>query len=183
MSTAQQQTAVTTWKIDPAHSEIGFSARHMMVTTVRGRFQDFTAEIELDEQNPAQSKIRAEIDVTSIDTRAPDRDNHLRSADFFDVANHPKMTFVSRAVERLDEQHYRIVGDLTIRDATREVVLAAEYMGRGKDPWGGERIGVTATTKIDRRDYGLVWNVALETGGFLVGDEIRIHLELQLVRQ
>jgi polyisoprenoid-binding protein YceI len=183
MSTTEQQAAVTTWKIDPAHSEIGFSVRHMMVTTVRGRFQDFTAEIELDEQNPARSKIRAEIDVASIDTRAPDRDNHLRSADFFDVANHPKMTFVSRSVERLDEHRYRIVGDLSIRGVTHEVVLDAEYGGRGKDPWGGERMGATATTKIDRRDYGLTWNVALETGGVLVADEIKIHLELELVRQ
>ncbi|MGH7459680.1 MAG: YceI family protein [Longimicrobiales bacterium] len=183
MSTTQQQIGMTTWQIDPAHSEIGFSVKHMMVTTVRGRFQNFAARIELNEQDPAQSKISVEIDVASVDTREQQRDDHLRSADFFDVANHPTMTFVARNAERVSGDRYRVVGDLTIRGVMREVVLDAEITGRGKDPWGGERLGVSATTRINRGDYGLKWNVALETGGILVAEEVKINLEVQLIRK
>lgn len=180
---ASEQTQThTIWQIDPAHTDVGFAVKHLMISTVRGRFAGVKGTIVLDEANPANSSVEAEIDVATIDTRQEQRDAHLRSADFFEVEKYPTMTFRSRRVERLGNDRYRIVGDLTIRDVTREVVLDATDEGRGRDPWGGDRLAFSATTTIDRRDFGLTWNQALETGGVLVGNEIRISIDVQAVK-
>jgi polyisoprenoid-binding protein YceI len=173
------------WQIDPAHTNVEFSTKHMMITTVRGRFSGVSGKIELDEANPGRSSVEVEIDVASIDTGVADRDAHLRSADFFEVEKYPKMTFRSKRIEgsyASEGDSFKVVGDLTIRDVTREVVLDAVFEGKGKDPWGGERIGFSASTRIDRRDFGLTWNQALETGGVLVSHEVRISLEVQAVK-
>jgi polyisoprenoid-binding protein YceI len=178
--------AKTTWKIDPAHSTIELAVKHMMFTTVRGRFTDFTGTVEADEENPDNSSVNVEIRATSIDTGSPDRDKHLRSADFLDVENHPTITFRSKRVEgamNKEGDHFKVVGELTIRGKGAEVTLDCTLEGTGKDPWGGTRAGARATTKIDRRDWGLQWNQALETGGILVGNEVRIEVEVQAVKQ
>lgn len=183
---ATQQQSVTRWRIDPAHTQVEFKAKHMMITTVRGRFSEVSGWVEADEANPENSRVEVEIDASSIDTRVGDRDTHLRSEDFLDVERHPKITFRSKRIEGAHAQEgdeFRVVGDLTIRGETREVVLDARYEGRGTDPWGGERAGFGATTRIDRRDWGLTWNQALETGGILVSNEIDIELEVQAVRE
>lgn len=180
---AVQELGLATWQVDPVHSEVGFSVRHLMVANVKGHFRDVTADLQLEESDPTHSTIVVDIDVASIDTRAEQRDQHLRSADFFDAENHPKMRFESGRIERVSDVRYRVTGVLTIRGATREVVLDAEVRGPAKDPWGGERLGVTATTKIDRREFGLTWNQALETGGFAVGHDVKISIELELIRK
>jgi polyisoprenoid-binding protein YceI len=188
MSTVQEQaagTGISTWQIDPSHSLAEFSAKHMMITTVKGRFGNVSGTITVDERNPDQSRVEAEIDVASIDTRAEQRDEHLRSPDFLDAENYPRITYLSRRVEgssRNPGDEFRVIGDLTIRGTTREVTLDAVYEGTGKDPWGGERVSFSAKTRIDRRDFGLTWNQALETGGLLVGHEIKISLEVQAVK-
>lgn len=185
-SNASRTEAVrTTWTIDPAHTLVGFSAKHMMFTTVRGRFEDVKGTIEIDAEDPNASSVEVQIGTASIDTGVEGRDNHLRSADFLDVAAYPTITFRSRRVEgaaKEEGDRFKVYGDLTIRGTTREVVLDAEFGGQGKDPWGGERAGFSATTKIDRRDFGLTWNQALETGGILVGNEIRIEIEVQATK-
>ncbi len=180
MST-QSAIAQQTWTIDPAHSEASFAVKHLMISTVKGNFRNISGTISLDESNPAASHVEAEIDAASIDTRQEQRDAHLRSADFFDVATYPALTFRSTKVEAIAEGRFRVAGDLTIRDVTKPVVLDVEETGRGKDPWGGERVGYSATTKFDRSDFGLTWNQALETGGFVVGDEIKVTLDVQAV--
>ena len=175
----------TTWQIDPTHSSVELAVKHMMFTTVRGRFKDVKGTIEVDEQNPASSTIDVEIAAASIDTGAEDRDTHLRSADFLDVETHPALTFRSKRVEGAfakEGDSFRITGDLTIRGTTKEVTLEGTYEGTGKDPWGGTRVGARATAKIDRRDWGLVWNQALETGGILVSNDVRIEIEVQAVK-
>jgi len=171
------------WQIDSAHSEINFTVRHMMISNVRGRFEKFTGSVNLDEQTPANSTVDVIIDTTSINTREEKRDAHLRSPDFFNVEQYPSMSFKSTRVEVLDESHGRLHGDLTIRGVTRPVVLDVEYAGMSKSPWGTTSAGFTASTRINRKDWGLEWNVALETGGWLVGDEIKIDIDLELVKQ
>jgi polyisoprenoid-binding protein YceI len=189
MSTVQERavgTGISTWQIDPSHSLVEFSTKHMMITTVKGRFGQAAGTITVDERNPDRSSVEAEIEAASIDTRADQRDQHLRSPDFLDVENYPSITFRSRRVEgtsRNPGDEFRVTGDLTIRGTTREVTLDAVYEGVGKDPWGGERVSFSAKTKIDRRDFGLTWNQALEAGGVLVGNEIKISLEVQAVKQ
>ena len=176
----------TTWTIDAAHSSVELAVKHMMFTTVRGRFKDVKGTIEADEQNPDASTVNVEIAAASIDTGSPDRDAHLRSADFLDVENHPTLTFRSKRVEGAMEKEgdkFRVVGDLTIRGTTMEVTLECQYEGTGKDPWGGTRAGARAEARIDRRDWGLKWNQALETGGILVANEVRIEVEVQAVKQ
>ena len=176
----------TTWTIDPAHSSVELAVKHMMFTTVRGRFKDFTGTVLVDEENPNNSKVEVEIAAASIDTGVADRDGHLRSADFLDVENHPTITFRSKRVEgamKKEGDQFRVLGDLTIRGTTFEVTLDCVYEGTGKDPWGGTRAGARATTRIDRRDWGLKWNQALETGGILVANEVRIEIEVQAVKQ
>lgn len=172
-----------TWVIDASHSVITFSVRHMMISKVRGRFTRFDGTVDFDEQNPTNSKVQVTIDASSIDTRDERRDGHLMSPDFLDVANYPTLTFVSKRVEVIDESHGRIIGDLTIRGVTREVVLDVEYNGQSKSPWGTISAGFSATTKINRKDWGLTWNVALETGGVLVGEEVTIEIEIEIVKQ
>jgi polyisoprenoid-binding protein YceI len=176
----------TTWQIDPAHTTIEFAVKHMMFTTVRGRFKDFTGTVEADEQNPDQSKVNVEIRTASLDTGVADRDAHLRSADFLDVEKNPTITFRSKRVEgamKKEGDHFQVIGDLTIRGKSMEVTLDCTYEGTGKDPWGGTRAGARATAKIDRREWGLQWNQALETGGILVANEVRIEVEVQAVKQ
>ncbi|MHB1224571.1 MAG: YceI family protein [Gemmatimonadaceae bacterium] len=175
----------TTWNIDPAHSAIEFAAKHMMITTVKGRLAEMRGALQVDEANPERSSVEVEFDTASVDTRAAQRDDHLRSADFLDVERFPIMAFRSTRIEgaRMEPgTSFRVVGDLTIRDVTREVTLDAVFEGSGRDPWGGDRVSFAAETKIDRRDFGLTWNTTLETGGILVSNDIRIQLEVQAVR-
>lgn len=171
---------VSTWTIDPAHTQVGFEVKHMMFAKVRGRFTDVDGTIRigsLDEESTASVVIRS----GSIDTGQAPRDEHLRSPDFFDVERFPQLTFEGISLAR-DEGSLVLAGDLTIRDVVRRVELEVEESGRGIDPWGNERIGYTATASIDRREYGLTWNQALETGGILVGNDIRIVIEVQAIR-
>jgi polyisoprenoid-binding protein YceI len=158
----------------------------MMITTVKGRIADVTGTLTLDEANLDRSTAEVELGAASIDTRNEQRDGHLRSPDFLDVEKFPTITFRSRSVEGAtlkEGTSFRVVGDLTVRGVTREVVLDATYEGRGRDPWGGERVSFSGQTKIDRRDFGLTWNAALEAGGVLVSNEIKLHLEVQAVRK
>jgi len=175
----------TTWNIDASHSTIEFSARHMMITTVKGRIGSVSGTITVDEAHPERSSTVVELDPASLDTRSADRDTHLRSADFLDVETHPTITFRSREISGASTavgSSFTVTGDLTIRGTTREVVLDVTYEGRGRDPWGGERVSFSASTKIDRRDFGLTWNQTLEAGGLLVSNDIRISMDLQAVR-
>lgn len=171
------------WVIDNSHSHVQFTVRHMMISKVRGSFEKFTGTVEFDEQTPANSSVHVQIEAASIQTKDEKRDGHLTSPDFLDAANHPYLTFVSKQVEVLDDSHGRIIGDLTIRGVTREVVLETEYNGQAKAPWGTTSAGFNASTKINRKDWGLNWNVALETGGLLVGEEVQIDIELEIVKQ
>jgi polyisoprenoid-binding protein YceI len=175
--------ATTIWNIDADHSEVGFAVKHLMVATVRGVFRQFSGRVVLNEQDISRSSIEAEIDVASIDTRQEQRDAHLRTSDFFDAENFPKITFRSTKVEQLRHGYYQATGELSIRGVTRAVVLDIEETGRGGDPWGNERIGFSARTTINRDDFGLTWNQALETGGVLVGAQVKITLDVQIVKQ
>jgi polyisoprenoid-binding protein YceI len=177
----QSEVGTTVWTIDPAHTDVGFSVKHMMITTVRGRFSGVSGRIELDEERPERSSVDVTIEAASITTGTPDRDNHLRSGDFLDVASWPELTYRSREVEATGEGSWRVTGDLTLHGVTKEVVLEVTEEGRGRDPWGGTRASFSATTKIDRRDFGLTWNAALETGGVLVENDVGISLEVQAV--
>lgn len=171
------------WKIDPAHSEVNFTVRHMMISNVRGRFENFTGTVEFEPDNPANSSVEVQIEAASINTREDKRDNHLRSADFLDAENHPYLTFKSKRIEILDDSHGLISGDLTIRGVTREVVLETEFNGMSQSPWGFSSAGFSASTSINRKDWGLTWNMALETGGVLVSDEIKINIELEIIEE
>jgi polyisoprenoid-binding protein YceI len=173
--------AQQTWTIDPGHSEASFAVKHLMISTVKGNFRNVSGTVVLDESDPAASRVEAVIDAASIDTRQEQRDTHLRSADFFDVEKYPSLTFRSTKVESLGNGQFRVQGDLTIRDVTKPVVLDVEETGRGKDPWGGDRVGYSATTKFDRTDFGLTWNQALEAGGIMVGNEVKVTLDVQAV--
>lgn len=171
------------WQLDKAHSSINFSVRHMMISTVRGRFEKFSGTIDFDKNDPIKATVNVEIDVASINTNEAQRDNHLRSPDFFEVDKYPTMTFKSKRIEKTGDHHGRIIGDLTIKNITKEVVLEAEYAGQMKSPWGTTSAGASASGKINRKDWGLTWNQTLETGGMLVGDEIKIDIELELIKQ
>lgn len=177
------QPTTTTWTIDPTHAEVAFAVRHLMLATVRGRFGTVSGTVEIDEARPERSSVDVTIDVTSIDTRQEMRDNHLRSADFFDVANHPTLTFKSKRVEGDITGEFRVTGDLTIRGTARPVTLDVSLEGRGRDPWGNERAGFEAKGKISRSEFGLTWNQALETGGVAVGDEVKISIDVEIVKQ
>ncbi len=170
------------WQIDTSHSSIQFSVRHMMISTARGVFERFSGTVDADENNPTAAKVNVQIETASINTRDEKRDGHLRSPDFFDSENFPYMTFVSKRVEQVDGENGKLIGDLTIKDVTREVVLNFEYAGQSKSPWGTTSAGFSAETKINRKDWNLNWNVALETGGWLVADEVKIHIDLELVK-
>ncbi len=185
MNTTTDTTA-TTWAIDATHTTVEFAAKHMMITTVKGRLPTMSGTIVTDPGNPAGSSVSVEFDAASVDTRSEQRDEHLRSADFLDVGKFPRITFASSRVEGLTLEpggEFVLVGDLTIRDVTREIRLDVTCEGTGKDPWGGDRISFSATGKFDRRDFGLTWNAALETGGVLVSNEIKLAIEVQAVKQ
>ena len=172
---------MTTWKIDPLHSTIGFSVRHMVVSKVRGRFAKFAGVIDLNGDDLTHSKLEATIDAASIDTGTPERDAHLRSADFLDAEAFPTLSYRSRRIEALSGDRYRVIGDLTIRDVMREVPLEVEYGGRAIDPWGNERAGFSARASLERKEFGLAWNQVLEAGGVLVGERVDIDIELEVV--
>jgi polyisoprenoid-binding protein YceI len=189
MATTQHPTgssAPSTWNIDPAHTSVEFSAKHMMITTVRGSFGDVKGSIEIDARHPDRSRVEVEIAAASIDTRAEQRDQHLKSADFLDVEHFGTIAFRSTKVEGAharEGDRFKVMGDLTIRGTTLPVTLDCTFEGRGKDPWGGERAAFAATTAIDRREWKLMWNQTLEAGGILVSNEIRISIEVQAVLQ
>ena len=170
------------WNIDATHSGINFSIRHLVVSKVRGRFAKYTGAVKIDDEDLTRSVVEATIDASSIDTGTPDRDTHLRSADFFDVERFPELRFRSARIEKLGNDRYKVTGDLTIRDVTREVSLDVEAGGQAKDPWGNERIGFVAKTALNRKDFGLEWNQVLEAGGVLVGDRVDIELDVQGVK-
>ena len=177
MSTA---TAVRTYAIDKSHSEATFQVRHL-VTRVRGRFTELEGVVEFDEQNPEQSKVDVTVNAASIDTGDATRDKHLRSADFFEVEKYPTLTFRSTEVKKTGAESFGVAGDLAIHGVTKRVTLPITFLGKAKDPWGNERLGFEGELTINRKDYGLMWNAALETGGFLVGDEVKIALQIQAV--
>ena len=173
----------TTWTIDASHTDATFSVRHLMISNVRGEFQKISGGGTFDPAKPEGASFKAEIEIASISTREPKRDEHLRSADFFDAANFPLMTFASTSVRRGDKG-LEVVGNLTIRGTTKEVVLAVENVtAPALDPWGNERVGASANTKIKRSDFKMTWNTALEAGGVVVGDDVAIHIDVELVRQ
>lgn len=180
---AKPTTGITTWTIDPAHSNVEFAVKHLMIATVKGRFADVKGTVRHNDAEPSKSEVDIEIGTASIDTRAEQRDAHLRSPDFFDVKRFPMMRFKSTRIEGNIDSEFKLIGDLTIRDQTREVALKAEFNGRERDPWGGERMGFEASGKINRKEFGLNWNQVLESGGWLVGDDIKLSIEVELVKQ
>lgn len=183
MSANAPQTTTTTWNIDPAHTTAEFKVRHMMITNVKGHFRPVTGVVTLDEDDITKSRVEASIDAASIDTREADRDTHLKSADFFDVEKFPTLTFTSTRVTRQGDGELEVEGDLTIHGVTRKATFEVEGpTPPGKDPWGNTRIGFSATTKVNRKDFGLTWNAALETGGILVGEEVTITLDVEAVK-
>ncbi|HNT93296.1 MAG: YceI family protein [Bacteroidales bacterium] len=173
----------TKWIIDPAHSEIQFKVKHMMITTVTGSFKEFSSEVETEGEDFSTARIRFEAATASIFTNAEQRDAHLRSADFFDADNFPVMSFVSSKLEKTDDDNWQLTGDLTIKDVTKPVKLDVEFGGVGKDPWGNTKAGFSLSGKINRKDWGLNWNAALEAGGVLVSDDVRILCEVQYAIQ
>ena len=170
------------WDFDLSHSSVNFHVRHLMVSKVHGRFSLWSGKLELDEQDLTKSRLEVEIDASSVDTKEAKRDEHLRSADFFDVAQFPKLTFKSTKIEK-DGEGYKVTGDLTIRGITKSVTLSVEGGDQVKDPWGGTCTGFSAKTTVNRKDFGLTWNVALETGGFVVSDKIEITLEIEAIKK
>ncbi len=171
------------WTLDNTHSTVDFTVKHMMIATVRGRFKDFEGTLELNEENPSASRIEGTVDVASIDTNDANRDGHLRSADFFEVEKFPTMHFRSTRIEPVSDSRFKVTGDLTIRDITGEIVWDVTYEGQGQDPWGKQRRAFSAQATLNRKDFGLTWNVALETGGVLVSDEIKLHADIQIVEE
>ena len=175
--------ALVEYSIDPAHSSINFSVRHMVIAKVRGKFSEYSGQIRIDEEDFTRSSAELRVRTASIDTGVEDREKHLRSADFFDSEKHPEMRFVSRSITKTGDRRYKMSGELTIRDVTKTIELEVRDEGRGKDPWGNERAGYTVHGSLDRGDYGLRWNQALEAGGVLVGEKVDIDLELSMIRQ
>jgi polyisoprenoid-binding protein YceI len=171
------------YDIDPNHTTLGFAGKHMMVTTVRGRFNEFNGQVEVEDDEPTTAVATLTVNVASLDTGQDMRDNHLRSADFFDVERYPEMTFASTGVESRGGNRYRVTGDLTIKDQTRPLSLDVEVEERFTDPFGNDRVGVEAKGKLNRKDWGLSWNQVLEAGRLLVGDEIKIEIETALIRK
>lgn len=172
-----------TWTVDTAHSSVGFAVRHMMVSNVKGSFDKFTASVDGDPADPASARISAKIEVGSINTREPKRDDHLRSGDFFDAGKFPEMTFASTKVEKVSANKAKVTGNLSLRGVTKPVVLDVEYTAPVKNPWGKTVVGATATGKVNRQDFGVSWSKSLDGGGVVVGDEVTIQLDLELIRQ
>ena len=180
---AAVQTAVTTWNLDPVHSTAEFKVKHMMISNVKGKFTNLKGHLNLDENDLTNSSVDASIDAASITTNEPQRDAHLKSADFFDVEKFPTLFFKSTRITRRGDGELAVEGELTIHGVKRNVLFTVEGPTEpGKDPWGNTRVGLSATTKINRKDFGLTWNAALETGGILVGDEVTITLDVQFIR-
>ena len=183
-TTTTESTLTGDYDIDASHSRIGFAAKHAMVATVRGQFTDYRAEVHLDEENPAASSVRLEIDTASIDSRNADRDAHLRTADFFDVETYPTIVFQSTKVEKTDDDDvYTLIGDLTIHGTTNPVAVEFELTGTSTDPWGGFRAGFEGKATVNRRDWGLAWNVALDKGGVLVSEKIKLEFDIAAVKR
>lgn len=176
-------TTSGTWVIDPAHTVMGFTVRHAMVAKVRGRFNEFSGSFTLDGDNPSESRAEITIQTASFDTQNTDRDTHVRSADFLDVENYPTMTFTSTEVDVTGLNTFTVTGDLTIRGTTKSVPVTFELLGTSKDPWGGTRIGFEGQGEINRKDYDLTWNVALETGGVLVAENVKLTLDVEAIKQ
>jgi polyisoprenoid-binding protein YceI len=171
------------WEIDPVHSDATFAVRHAMVATVRGQFKVLSGTLEIDEEHPENSSVAAQVETASIDTRDANRDAHLRAADFFDAEKYPVITFKSTRVEPLGGEHYRVLGLLNLHGVEKEVTFDAEYSGQGKDPWGNTRAGLSAKATISRKDFGMNFNAALETGGVLVSDAVKIEIDLSAVNK
>lgn len=171
------------WEIDPSHSDATFSVKHMMFSTVRGHFNVLSGKLDINEEHPENSWVEAQVDVTSVDTRSEQRDGHLRSPDFFDAEKYPTLTFKSTKVERVSGNQYRVLGDLTMHGVTKPVVFNAEYHGQGKNPWGMQVAGLSAKTKINRKEWGLNWNAPLETGGVLVSEDVNIEIDLEAINK
>jgi polyisoprenoid-binding protein YceI len=182
-TTVTHSAGAALYAVDPAHTQVEFAVRHLMISTVRGSFKDVQGTVRIDESDPARTAADVRINIASIDTREPQRDAHLRSPDFFDADRFPVMTFQGRHLVGSADGPFKLVGDLTIRDVTREVVVDVTPEGRLIDPWGNERVGFSATAKISRGDFGLKWNQALEAGGVVVGDEVKISIDVELVKQ
>ena len=180
--TTVPSTLTGSYTIDPTHSRIGFVARHAMVTKVRGSFNEFEGSGHLDAEDPSKSSLRLTIQAASIDTRNADRDGHLRSNDFFDMENHPEITFVSTDVDQVDSEHFRVTGDLTIKGVTKPVTVDFEYTGAAVDPFGNHRVGFEGKTTVNRKDWGVNWNAALEAGGVLVSEKVTLEFEISAVR-
>jgi polyisoprenoid-binding protein YceI len=177
-----QPMTATKWNFDLAHSSVNFHVRHMMIAKVHGQFTKWGGSLELDEADLTKSKIDVSIETGSVDTKDEKRDGHLRSADFFDAEQFPAMTFKSTAIKRVSDETYEVTGDLSLRGTTKPVTLEVEFNGKGKDPWGGTRAGFSAKGTINRKEFGLNWNAALEAGGVLVGEKVAINLEIQAVQ-
>ena len=171
------------WKIDSAHTLASFTVRHMMISNVRGEFEKVTGTVDFNEEYPTETTVDVQIDVSSINTRDSQRDQHLKSPDFFNIELYPTISFKSKRVERTGDTSARLIGDMTIKDITREVNLDVDYAGLATSPWGATSAGFTATSKINRKDWDLNWNVALETGGWLVGEEIKINIDLEIIKE
>jgi polyisoprenoid-binding protein YceI len=181
-TTTEAPTLTGTWEIDASHSRIGFAAKHAMVATVRGQFTDYAGEVVLDETDPAASRIRLEIDAASVTTGNADRDGHLKSPDFFDIANHPKLVFTSSGVS-LDDDVYTLIGELEINGKSQPVTVDFELTGTSFDPWGNFRAGFEGRATVNRRDWGLAWNVALDKGGVLVGEKVKLEFDISAVKK
>jgi len=182
-TTLAPQTLTGDYDLDSVHSRLGFAAKHAMVTTVRGQFTDYTAEVHLDEEDVANSTARIEIDATSIDTGNSQRDDHVRGADFFEVEKYPKITFVSTSAERVSDDEYVLHGDLTIRDTTKPVSVTFEKTGAAVDPWGNFRVGFEGSATINRTDWGVSFNAPLGTGGLVISEKIKLEFDLAIVRR
>lgn len=175
--------STTTWALDPTHSELLFRVRHLMIASVKGEFRKFNVTLQVNVDDFSGASVNASVDIDSIDTNNADRDGHLKSPDFFDMASHPAMTFNSTSVTKSSDTDYVLHGDLTIKGVTKSVAVQVEFGGMNKDPWGNEKAGYSFSTTINRNDFGLTWNAALETGGVLVSEEVKISGELQFVKQ
>ena len=171
-----------TWNLDLSHSSVEFAVKHMVISSTKGRFAKYEVDANVDEQNLANSSATVRIDAASVDSRDEKRDAHLRSADFFDAENHPYITFTTKRLEPKGGDDYKLIGDLTIRGITKEIALDGEVTGPVKDPWGGTRYGISAQGKVNRKDFGLTWNGVLEAGGLLVGDDVKLSIETELVK-
>lgn len=176
-----ENLTTTKWVLDPIHSELSFKIKHLMIANVKGAFTQFTAEIN--GENIANSEVKVTIDSSSISTNNTDRDAHLKSAEFFDVENHKDISFTSISFKKIDDENFKLIGNLTIKNVTKEITLDVEFGGTNKDPWGNEKAGFTLTGKLNRKDFGLTWNTVLETGGVMVGEEVKINAEVQFVKQ